>query len=689
VKTPIFNMEQFMEPRMWKWICAVGITATILLSSCSTTSISANNGGQLRAKIASKPLFRDTLYDGAADPVLCWNNQEKKWFMFYTNRRANVEEARGVSWVHGTPIGIAESSDGGATWTYRGIANIDYQKGDDTYWAPEVIEYEGTYHMYLTYVPGIFTNWNHPRDILHLTSKNLLDWEYQSTLKLSSDRVIDACVLQMPDGTWRMWYNNETDRKSIYYADSPDLFTWKDGGKVIGDQPGEGPNVFQWENKYWMIVDVWDGQGVYRSDDAVTWTRQKENLLQKGGQGQDDQTRGHHADVVVSGDRAYLFYFTHPGRTGENAKKDGTEQRRSSIQVVELEYEDGQLTCDRDKPVYIDLRGTSVSQQDMQAVYEQVKTPYKYGVVIEPPAGKKVDGPTVFRWNGMWYMVYFQLEDQPQGYTTQLAVSKDLLNWKPLGNILPRGQSGTWDSAQAAGGIALYDTTWSGTCQLELFDGKYWLSYIGGVNPGYETPPLSIGMAWTNYPADAQPWNRLAQPVLRPTDSDIRSFEGRTLFKSHIIHDRENMLGAPFVMFYNAAAVKGGERIGIAVSDNMTDWRRYGLGAVVANKSVSNGNPGISGDPQIAKIGDLWIMFYFGAFWKPGAFDTFACSYDLANWTKWQGPDLVAPSEPWDREYAHKPWVINYNGVVYHFYCAVGEKGRVIALATSKEIKKQ
>ena len=109
------------------------------------------------------------------------------------------------------------------------------------------------------------------------------------------------------------------------------------------------------KNKYWMIVDVWDGQGVYSSDDAVTWTRQKENLLQKGGTGPEDQTKGLHADVVVSGDRAYLFYFTHPGRVDVNEKKDTTEQRRSSIQVVELEYKDGQLTCDRNRLTHIHL----------------------------------------------------------------------------------------------------------------------------------------------------------------------------------------------------------------------------------------------------------------------------------------------------------------------------------------------
>jgi hypothetical protein len=57
----------------------------------------------------------------------------------------------------------------------------------------------------------------------------------------------------------------------------------------------------------------------------------------------------------VNGDRAYIFYFTHPGRTPANKGKDNYETRRSSIQVAELEYLDGQITCDRDKPVYIKL----------------------------------------------------------------------------------------------------------------------------------------------------------------------------------------------------------------------------------------------------------------------------------------------------------------------------------------------
>jgi len=105
---------------------------------------------------------------------------------------------------------------------------------------------------------------------------------------------------------------------------------------------------------------------------------------------------------------------------------------------------------------------------------------------------------------------------------------------------------------------------------------------------------------------------------------------------------------------------------------------------------IANGEDkerGISGDPQIVRIDNLWVMFYFGAHWKPKAFDTFACSQDLVHWTKWTGPFLIEPSEPWDQTYAHKPWVLKHNCGVYHFYCAVGTQGRAIALATSKDLR--
>ncbi len=45
------------------------------------------------ATAAPKPLYRDPVHDGAADPSLIWNRAEKKWMMFYTNRRADVPKS--------------------------------------------------------------------------------------------------------------------------------------------------------------------------------------------------------------------------------------------------------------------------------------------------------------------------------------------------------------------------------------------------------------------------------------------------------------------------------------------------------------------------------------------------------------------------------------------------------------------
>ena len=312
-------------------------------------------------KVAPKPLYRDPVFDGAADPVVIYSGSHGRWYMFYTNRRAKLppQDTKGVQWVHGTRIGMAESLDAGVTWRYIGEASIelpaDLGGASATHWAPDVVrDHLGIHHMFLTVVPGVFYDWNHPRTIVHLKSKDLRHWSDAQPVKLATERAIDASVIRLPDGGWRMYYNNETDNKAIWYADSPDLETWTDRGRLIADQPGEGPKSFRWRGKWWLVTDVWNGLAVYVSDDGHRWTRQKENLLETAGKGVDDQVKGQHADVIVSGDRAWLFYFTHPER--KNGAGDTPATRRSSIQVVELIERGGALAADRDSPQRVSLR---------------------------------------------------------------------------------------------------------------------------------------------------------------------------------------------------------------------------------------------------------------------------------------------------------------------------------------------
>jgi hypothetical protein len=51
-----------------------------------------------------------------------------------------------------------------------------------------------------------------------------------------------------------------------------------------------------------------------------------------------------------------MYYFTHPGRTGEDKEKDTYGQRRTSIQVVELKLNNNDwITTDRNTPTYVQL----------------------------------------------------------------------------------------------------------------------------------------------------------------------------------------------------------------------------------------------------------------------------------------------------------------------------------------------
>jgi len=314
------------------------------------------NRGGLKLTYQKKPdapLFRDPIYDGAADPTIIWNHQEACWWIVYTNRRAS-DPGPNVSWVHGIDLGIASSSDG-VSWTYRGIVEgLNIERGRNTFWAPEIIYLDGVYHMYVSYIQGVPDDWpGHKRNILHYTSHNLWEWNYQSQLTLSSDFVIDAGIHQLPDGRWRMWYKDEANHSHTYAADSTDLYHWEVVGPVITDFPHEGANVFHWKGSYWMIVDEWKGQGVYRSVDGESWERNN-LILNESGMREDDYGFGHHADVLVRNDRAYIFYFTHPSRT-EDSDPDSFESRRTSLQVAELEMKNGVLTCDRNKDFSIEL----------------------------------------------------------------------------------------------------------------------------------------------------------------------------------------------------------------------------------------------------------------------------------------------------------------------------------------------
>lgn len=348
------------------------------------------------------------------------------------------------------------------------------------------------------------------------------------------------------------------------------------------------------------------------------------------------------------------------------------------------------------------------SQQEMAEVYQSAQTPYKYGLVVTPKDETHMtDCPTVFRMNDRWYMTYVIFDGK--GYETWLSESDDLLHWNEVGCILPF-RTGTWDQQQRAGFPALLNWNWNNNSHtLEVQDGRYWMSYFGGENKGYEAQPLSIGMAYTEASTFEQKlkqgqtdlaWDVLDAPVLSPQDTSVQWWETGTHYKPLVYHDTARTLGHEYLLYYNAygrhpETQLGAERIGLAYSDDLVHWQRYNGNPVFHHETKGT----ITGDAQIVQFRPatatqkpLYVMFYFRAFDPTRtyqAYNTFSCSYDLIHWEDWQGNDLIYPTEDYDDLFSHKTFILKWQGVVYHFFCAVDkDMRRGIAVATSKDFGK-
>ena len=127
----------------------------------------------------------------------------------------------------------------------------------------------------------------------------------------------------------------------------------------------------------------------------------------------------------------------------------------------------------------------TVTPEVMREIYEEIKTPYKYGLVMTgADADKMTDCPTIIRRDGKWYMYYFVFDGR--GYETWLAESENLLDWTTTGRVLSFSDEKDWDYNQKGGYIALPNTRWGGDYSLEQYNGKYWMSYFGGPSVGYE-----------------------------------------------------------------------------------------------------------------------------------------------------------------------------------------------------------
>lgn len=294
------------------------------------------------------------------------------------------------------------------------------------------------------------------------------------------------------------------------------------------------------------------------------------------------------------------------------------------------------------------------------------------GIVLRPSANSsdfdslEVESPyIIFDEKIQKYVMVYTAYGQGHVSAIGWATSVDLENWTKQGVLLnPSGIAANGDQYGVTGPCIYY------------YLGTYYLYYLGLGGAGYEGEPINMCLATT--PSLTSPvWTYHGISI--PIQSNV-SWANSAIYHPNLFFYREK-----WWMFFNARGNIDGvvaERFGYATSESIDGpW-------VVANERVSqnleiHGTFILAGDPVIFDYKGLLYCFYFSVLPGGTAVDQWAWTTPAEFPRGWRrGGYLLNTSPPQQSTYAHKPFVVKKDNTLYHYYTAVGDQGRLIALKT-------
>ena len=292
------------------------------------------------------------------------------------------------------------------------------------------------------------------------------------------------------------------------------------------------------------------------------------------------------------------------------------------------------------------------------------------GLVLKPTGegfdSKMVESPSII-WDdtsNQFIMVYTAYDSNDVG-SIGYATSTDLKAWHSQGQLLKN-----------SGDPKLGDKNGcTGPC-LVKFDGIYYLFYLGLNAEGYEGGQINLCLATS---VDLQSWTY--KGIVLSPDKNI-PWISNTIYHPDIMR-----VGNYWYIFFNANGTIDGqaaERTGFAYSTKIDGPYTVDPDRISKFAEDAGNHGGIQcGDPSIFKIKDLYYMFYFDTSHGSEVVDRYAWTTPAEFPRGWRyGGPVIKNDKNYNKDFAHKPFILIKDNILYHYYTAVGDQGRCVALQT-------
>lgn len=293
------------------------------------------------------------------------------------------------------------------------------------------------------------------------------------------------------------------------------------------------------------------------------------------------------------------------------------------------------------------------------------------GLVLKPSGGESFDSQMVESPSIIWddasnqYIMVYTAYDSKSVGSIGYATSNDLVSWKSQGQLFRA--SGIKTNGDKNG--------CTGPC-LVKYDSIYYLFYLGLNGEGYEGGQINLCLATS---ADLQSWTY--KGIVLSPDKNI-PWISNTIYHPDIMR-----VGNYWCIFFNANGTIDGqaaERTGFAYSTKIDGPYTVDPDRISKFAEDAGNHGGIQcGDPSIFKINGLYYMFYFDTSHGDEVVDRYAWTTPAEFPRGWRyGGPVINNNKGYNKDFAHKPFVLIKDNVLYHYYTAVGDQGRCIALQT-------